>query len=74
MGEHDNTGFPLTYCLLSTATAIDQGKHTKALSAWAKCLRDKYGIEPKFIHVDKDMAECEGSAVSIVVQPESLTT
>jgi len=57
MGEHDNAGFPLTYCLLSTATAVDQGKHTNTLSTWAKCLCDKYGIEPKFIHVDKDMAE-----------------
>lgn len=57
MGEHDNAGFPLTYCLLSTATAIDQGKRTKALSAWAQCLRDKYGVHPIFIHTDKDMAE-----------------
>ena len=57
MAEHDNAGFPLTYCLLSTATAIDQVKCTKVLSAWAKCLCDKYGAELKFIHVDKDMAE-----------------
>jgi len=57
MGEHDNAGFPLTYCLLSTATAIDQGKRTKALSAWAQCLHDKYGVHPIFIHTDKDMAE-----------------
>jgi hypothetical protein len=26
MAEHDNAGFPLSYCLTSTATAIDQGK------------------------------------------------
>ena len=57
MGEQDNAGFPLTYCLLSTATAIDHGKRMKSLSAWAKCLRDKYGINPMFTHVDKDMAE-----------------
>ncbi|KAJ7078765.1 hypothetical protein C8R43DRAFT_910298, partial [Mycena crocata] len=58
MGEHDNAGFPISYCLLSTASSMDQGKRTKALTAWAKCLRDKYGIaEVKFAHVDKDMAE-----------------
>ena len=57
MAEHDNAGFPLSYCLLSTATAIDLGKQTKALTARAKCLKDKYGVNPKFVHVDKDMAE-----------------
>ena len=57
MAEHDNTGFPLLYCLLSTATTIDLGKQTKALTAWAKCLKDKYSVNPKFVHVDKDMAE-----------------
>lgn len=57
MAEYDNAGFPLTYCLLSTATAIDQGKRTKALSGWAISLRDKYGVCPIFVHSDKDMAE-----------------
>jgi hypothetical protein len=57
MAEYDNSGFPLTYCLLSTATAIDHQKRIKALAAWTKCLRDKYGINPIFAHVDKDMAE-----------------
>ena len=57
MAEHDNAGFPLSYCLLSTATAINDGKRTKALEAWALCLKKAYGIEPVFVHVDKDMAE-----------------
>ncbi|KIK05393.1 hypothetical protein K443DRAFT_3879 [Laccaria amethystina LaAM-08-1] len=57
MAEHDNAGFPLSYCLLSTATAIDLGKRTKALMSWTRCLKDKYGVNPKFVHVDKDMAE-----------------
>lgn len=57
MAEYDNAGFPLTYCLLSTATAIDHQKRMKALVAWTKCLRDKFGINPIFAHVDKDMAE-----------------
>ena len=54
MGEHDNAGFPLTDCLLSMSTAIES--IPKRL-LWAKCLCDKYGIELKFIHIDKDMAE-----------------
>ncbi|KAG6835378.1 hypothetical protein H0H93_002014, partial [Arthromyces matolae] len=57
MAEHDNAGFPLSYCLLSTASAIDQGKRTKALTAWLRCLKDAYDINPQVVHVDKDMAE-----------------
>jgi len=29
----------------------------KALEAWALLLRDQYGVLPKFVHTDKDMAE-----------------
>ncbi|KAJ7931949.1 hypothetical protein B0H13DRAFT_1545554, partial [Mycena leptocephala] len=57
MGEQDGAGFPLSYLLLSTASSIDQGKRTQALTAWAKCVRDAYGIIAQFAHVDKDMAE-----------------
>ncbi|KAJ7712298.1 hypothetical protein B0H16DRAFT_1437028 [Mycena metata] len=57
MGEYDNAGFPVSYLLLSTASSIDQGKRRKALTAWAKCVRDTYGIHARFTHVDKDMAE-----------------
>ncbi|KAJ7787334.1 hypothetical protein B0H14DRAFT_3580477 [Mycena olivaceomarginata] len=57
MSEQDGAGFPLSYLLLSTASSIDQGKRTKALTVWAKCVRDEYGVEPRFAHVDKDMAE-----------------
>ena len=57
LAEHDNAGFPLSYCLLSTASAIPIGKRTKALTAWATCLRDRYNVVPRFTHVDKDMAE-----------------
>jgi hypothetical protein len=57
MAEHDNAGFPLSYCLLSTATALHVHKRRKALNAWAKCLQEKYGVIPKFAHTDKDMAE-----------------
>jgi hypothetical protein len=32
-------------------------KRRTALRAWAEQLRDKYGVRPHFVHVDKDMAE-----------------
>ncbi|KAJ7464887.1 hypothetical protein B0H11DRAFT_1629271, partial [Mycena galericulata] len=57
MPEHDNVGFPLSYLLLSTASSNDQGKRRKAVTAWAKCVRDTYGVNIQFTHVDKDMAE-----------------
>ncbi|KAJ6563838.1 hypothetical protein B0H19DRAFT_1374489 [Mycena capillaripes] len=57
LGEYDNAGFPLSYCLLSTTGADDLGKRKRALEAWARVLRDKYGVIPVFIHVEKDMAE-----------------
>lgn len=57
MAESDNTGIPASYCLLSTASSIAAHKRTKALAAWCQTLRDDYGINPRFVHVDKDMAE-----------------
>ncbi|KAF7366599.1 SWIM-type domain-containing protein [Mycena sanguinolenta] len=57
MGEYNNAGFPLSYLFLSTASSISQGKRRTALTAWATCLRDAYGITARFTHVDKDMAE-----------------
>ena len=30
---------------------------TKALMAWTKCLKEKYGVNPTFVHVNKDMVE-----------------
>ena len=57
MGEYDNTGFPLTYCLLSMAEALEIGKWKKALNNWAAVLQDRYGIILIFVHTDKDMAE-----------------
>ena len=61
LGEYDNTGFPLSYCLLTTATSVENGKHTRALEAWATILRDEYGLCPRFVHTDKDMAEIGAS-------------
>ncbi|KAJ6528291.1 hypothetical protein DFH09DRAFT_866470, partial [Mycena vulgaris] len=56
LGEHDNAGFPLSYCLLSTVGASNLGKRREALKVWAQQLRDKYGVILRFVHVDKDMA------------------
>ncbi|KAG2156290.1 hypothetical protein DEU56DRAFT_906454 [Suillus clintonianus] len=72
LGEFDNAGFPLSYYLLSTATSIEIGKRTTALRKWAQCLRDKYGVVPAFIHVDKDMAEITlpTTAMPVPVPPE----
>jgi len=57
MAEHNNAGFPLSYCLLMTATAIEAGRRKSALTAWLKCIHDKYEVKLVFMHVNKDMAE-----------------
>src|SRR4051812_41798072 len=57
MGEHDNAGFPLSYCILSTATSLEIGKRKKALGRWVEAVRDTYQIRPRFAHTDKDMGE-----------------
>ena len=55
MGEYSNASFPLTYCPLSTAVALEIGKWKKALNAWASILCNKYSIILVFSHTDKDM-------------------
>ncbi|KAF7305110.1 SWIM-type domain-containing protein [Mycena kentingensis (nom. inval.)] len=57
MGELDNAGFPLAYCLMTTATSISQGKRKKTLTAFLSCVKAQYGTKPEFTHVDKDMGE-----------------
>jgi hypothetical protein len=52
----DGAGYPVSYCLLSTADSLEIGKRTKALTAWAVHLRDTFGIHPDLVHLDKDMA------------------
>ncbi|HEV7736352.1 MAG TPA: hypothetical protein VGO47_03130, partial [Chlamydiales bacterium] len=56
MAENDNTGMPLAYCLLTTATSITPGKRKSALESFFKALRDQYNITPRFVHTDKDIA------------------
>ena len=57
MDEHENAGFPLSYCLLSTAMSLEIGKQKMALVAWAAHLHDKYGINAACAHTGKDMVE-----------------
>lgn len=61
LGEFDNAGFPLSYCLLTTASSLEDRKRTRALEAWVAVLRDEYGVIPRFVHTDKDMAEIGAS-------------
>jgi len=61
MGEYDNTGIPLAYCLLSTASSLTPGKRKLSLTSFAKCVRDKYDVYPTFVHTDKDIAEIKAS-------------
>lgn len=57
MGEYGGAGYPLSYLFLETATSLEIGKRTKALQAWAEALKKAYALDPRFVHVDKDMAE-----------------
>jgi hypothetical protein len=61
LGEYDNAGFPLSYCLLTTASSVEDRKRTKALEAWAAILREEHSVVPRFVHTDKDMAEIGAS-------------
>ncbi|KAK1216777.1 hypothetical protein PQX77_001906 [Marasmius sp. AFHP31] len=57
LGEYDGAGYPLAYCLLSTASSTTIGKRIIALELFASQLRDTYSLWPRHYHVDKDMAE-----------------
>jgi len=61
MGEHDNAGIPLAYCLLSTASSLTPGKQKPALTSFMKCVRDKYDVHPMFVHTDKDIVEIKAA-------------
>ncbi|EEB88766.1 hypothetical protein MPER_13221 [Moniliophthora perniciosa FA553] len=49
--------FLIEIALDATSTAISPQKRMNALKNWTTHLRDKYGIKPRFVHLDKDMAE-----------------
>ncbi|KAH8998067.1 hypothetical protein EDB92DRAFT_1813615 [Lactarius akahatsu] len=64
LGEHDNAGFPLSYCLLTMASSVEDRKCTRALEVWAAVLCDKYSLNLRFVHTDKDMAEIGATCIS----------
>ncbi|KAL0565472.1 hypothetical protein V5O48_016550 [Marasmius crinis-equi] len=57
LGKYDGAGYPLAYCLQTTASSTILGKRILALEVFVKQLRDKYALQPHHYHVDKDMAE-----------------
>jgi len=58
IAEHDNAGYPLSYCLLSAATAIEPSrKRIRVLSNWLKKVKEAYHINPMFVHVDGGVVE-----------------
>jgi hypothetical protein len=57
MAEQDNSGIPVAYMLLSTASSIVPEKRIKALTSFLHCIRETYQVHPRFVHTDKDMAE-----------------
>lgn len=68
MAEHDNTGIPVAYLLLSTATSIEQLKRKRAIASFLTVIRDKYNLKPRFVVTDKDLAEISAARE---VWPES---
>ncbi|KIJ25136.1 hypothetical protein M422DRAFT_273913 [Sphaerobolus stellatus SS14] len=63
MREYDNAGFPLAYCLLTTASSITPGKRKITLTSFLRALKDCYAINPHFVHTDKDIAEIKSANV-----------
>lgn len=61
MAEQDNSGIPIAYLLLSTASSIEKDKRIRALDSFLRCVRDLYKIHPHFIHTDKDVAEIQAA-------------
>jgi hypothetical protein len=61
MGEQHNASIPLAHLLLSNATLIEPGRWKIALISFFTTLRAKYAVEPRFIHIDKDIAEIKAA-------------
>jgi hypothetical protein len=47
----------MAYVLLDTVQSIAPQKRHHALGTWLAAMRDEYGIQPVFVHTDKDFAE-----------------
>lgn len=57
IGEVDNAGYPLAYCLLTSATAIVKKKRQSTLAGFLGRVKETYDLHPRFAQVDKDFAE-----------------
>uniref|UniRef100_A0A0W0FE87 MULE transposase domain-containing protein n=1 Tax=Moniliophthora roreri TaxID=221103 RepID=A0A0W0FE87_MONRR len=57
MAKYDNAGFPLSYCLQSTTVSAEPKKKIDVLECWTVHLHDRYHVNPKFVHLDKDLGE-----------------
>ncbi|KAG7089710.1 hypothetical protein E1B28_011365 [Marasmius oreades] len=51
LGEYDGGGYPLAYCLLSTAQSTVVKKRIHALEHFALQLHDKYGVSIGAVHL-----------------------
>lgn len=56
MGEFDGAGLPLAYMLLSTEGATQEISKTAAIKDLLSFLKERR-INPRFVHIDKDMSE-----------------
>lgn len=63
MAEQDNSGVPIAYMLLSTASSIVAEKRILALTSFLQCIRDRYKLQPRFVHTDKDTAEIKAAKI-----------
>lgn len=61
IAENDNAGYPIAYCLLTTATVVSDGKRKLSLQHFMEKVRDTYNINLKFVHTDKDIAEIKAA-------------
>jgi hypothetical protein len=59
LAEQDNSGIPIAYLFLSTAASIKRDKRTTVLTTFLTQIRNLYGVNPRFVHTDKDMAEIQ---------------
>ncbi|KIJ51982.1 hypothetical protein M422DRAFT_243557 [Sphaerobolus stellatus SS14] len=57
MGEYDNVGFPLAYCLLTMMSSITPGKCKITLTSFREAIKNSCKVNPCFMHTDKDIAK-----------------
>jgi hypothetical protein len=68
IGEHNGSGYPLSYLMVTTTSKISPGAKKLVLRKWLAATRDMLGIQPLFVHTDKDIGEINAARE---VWPES---